>query len=115
MLENTWALEPGEVARELSSSLQRLSNWLVRGVASNRTRDRSCCPHAPAFLRRLPGTALLWLTVALVVVTLLLPYLSFARVFGFVPVPGTMMALLIGIVIAYVFSAELLKRWFYRV
>jgi Mg2+-importing ATPase len=66
------------------------------------------------FFASLPGTALLWLTVALVAVTLLIPYLSFAGVFGFVPVPAGMMALLVGIVIAYVFSAELLKRWFYR-
>ena len=66
------------------------------------------------FFASLPGTALLWLTVALVAVTLLIPYLSFVRVFGFVPVPAGMMAILVGIVIAYVFSAELLKRWFYR-
>lgn len=66
------------------------------------------------FFASLPGTALLWLTVGLVVVTLLIPYLSFAGVFGFVPVPVGMMVILLGIVIAYVFSAELLKRWFYR-
>jgi Mg2+-importing ATPase len=66
------------------------------------------------FFASLPGTALLWLTVALVAVTILIPYLSFAGVFGFVPVPAGMMAILVGIVIAYVFSAELLKCWFYR-
>ena len=66
------------------------------------------------FLASRPGTLLLWSTAALVAVTLLWPYLPFVGILGFVPLPAAMVVVLVGIVVLYVISAEILKRWFYR-
>jgi Mg2+-importing ATPase len=60
-----------------------------------------------------PGRFLFRSTMALIVLTLLAPYLPFANVFGFVPVPVMLMMFIVGIVVLYVASAELLKRSFY--
>jgi Mg2+-importing ATPase len=66
------------------------------------------------FLRSRPGTLLLASTVVLVPVTLSLPYLPVARVFGFVPLPGTLLLTLVAITVLYAAAAEGAKHWFYR-
>src|SRR5215510_4778021 len=44
------------------------------------------------FYRSRPGTLLLWSTMVLVGLTIVLPYLPYVEVFGFVPVPAGLMA-----------------------
>ena len=61
-----------------------------------------------------PGKLLLWSTLSLIALTLVWPYLPGVAVFGFVPIPVALMLFMAAIVIMYVASAELLKRWFYR-
>jgi Mg2+-importing ATPase len=53
-------------------------------------------------------------TVVLIVLTIAVPYLPFAAVFGFVPLSGMLLVAIGGIAALYVVSAELLKKWFYR-
>jgi P-type Mg2+ transporter len=48
------------------------------------------------------------------VLTLSLPYLPFAAAFGLVPLPVFSILLLLGIVTAYIVTADLLKVWFFR-
>jgi Mg2+-importing ATPase len=66
------------------------------------------------FLRSRPGTLLLVLTISLIVLALVIPYLPFARVFGFVPLPGSLLAMIVVITVLYVAATELQKKWFYR-
>jgi Mg2+-importing ATPase len=66
------------------------------------------------FFRSRPGPLLLGSTLVLIVVTLALPYLPFLHVFGFVPLPVSLVAMLLAITALYVMAAELLKSWFYR-
>jgi Mg2+-importing ATPase len=66
------------------------------------------------FFRSRPGTLLLVLTLVLAVLTPIVPYLPFTSVFGFVPVPWTLTATVLGITALYVVAAEVTKRWFYR-
>jgi Mg2+-importing ATPase len=65
------------------------------------------------FFRSRPGTLLLASTLVLVVVAVALPYVPYASVLGFVPLPGTVLATLAAITALYVVGTELLKRWFY--
>jgi Mg2+-importing ATPase len=67
-----------------------------------------------AFFRSRPGAALLGLTLLIAAITPVLAYLPFMSVFGFVPVPWTLTALVLGITALYVAAAEVTKRWFYR-
>ena len=47
-------------------------------------------------------------------VAVTIPYLPYAQSFGFVPLPGRLMAAIAAITALYVLATELAKRWFYR-
>ena len=53
-------------------------------------------------------------TIALVGVALLLPSLPGVSALGFVPLPPAMLAVIVGITLAYVAATEIQKRWFFR-
>ena len=65
------------------------------------------------FFRSRPGTLLLASTIAVICITLVLPYLPFNALLGFVPLPAPLMLLLIGLTMLYVVVAELAKKYFY--
>lgn len=65
------------------------------------------------FFRSRPGKLLLTSTVAVVCLTLALPYLPYSSLLGFVPLPPHLMLFLIGLTVLYVFVAELAKQYFY--
>ena len=62
----------------------------------------------------LPSKSLLIATAAVICFTLVLPFTLAAVPFGFVAVPFWFVAAIAAIVLVYVASAELAKRWFYR-
>jgi Mg2+-importing ATPase len=66
------------------------------------------------FFRSRPGSVLLYSTVALIALTLAIPYLPFSGLLGFVPLPGGLLAALCAITATYVLAAELAKHWFFR-
>jgi len=89
------------------------TGWFVESVVSAtlvvlvvRTRG--------SFLRSRPGRALLSTTLAVAALTLVIPYTPLGTAFGFVPLPPLFLGLMGVIVLSYVASAELAKRWFYR-
>jgi len=53
-------------------------------------------------------TALVWL------VALAIPYSPIAGALGFVPLPLDYLGIVLLIVVSFLISAELTKRWFYR-
>jgi Mg2+-importing ATPase len=66
------------------------------------------------FFRSRPGTVLLVSTAVLVALTFAIPYLPFAAVFGFVPLPVTLLVAIATVAALYLIATELLKKWFYR-
>jgi Mg2+-importing ATPase len=66
------------------------------------------------FFRSRPGKYLLAATLAIIAVTLTLPFSPLARLFHFEPLPLPFFLLIGGIVILYVTAAEITKRIFYR-
>jgi Mg2+-importing ATPase len=66
------------------------------------------------FYRSRPGTILLFSSVALVGLTLAIPYLPQAEVIGFMPLPASVLLLLLAITGLYVMAAELAKQRFYQ-
>ena len=66
------------------------------------------------FFRSRPGTVLLVSTLVLIVIAMAIPYLPFVQVFGFVKLPGAMLAAIAAITALYVTATELAKRWFYQ-
>jgi Mg2+-importing ATPase len=67
----------------------------------------------PSFRSR-PGTLLLRLTIVLIAVAFAIPYMPFARVFGFVPLSGPIIVTIVVITMLYVTVTEVQKKWFFR-
>ncbi len=65
------------------------------------------------FFRSRPATLLLASTLVIIGITLVLPYLPYISVFGFIPLPAPVMATMIGLTALYVLAAELTKKVFY--
>jgi len=65
------------------------------------------------FFRSRPGSILLWTTIALVPLTLAVPYIPTTSLLGFVPLPPSLLLVLVAITLAYVAAAELAKRLYH--
>jgi Mg2+-importing ATPase len=65
------------------------------------------------FFRSRPGTLLLASTLVFIGITLVLPYLPFISVFGFVPLPAPLMLTMLALTMLYVLATELTKKVFY--
>jgi P-type Mg2+ transporter len=66
-----------------------------------------------AFWASRPSPVLAWLTLAVAVVALVIPYMPFAARFGFVPLPLSVLVGLIAITAFYLLASEVTKRWFF--
>jgi P-type Mg2+ transporter len=65
------------------------------------------------FFRSRPGTLLLVSTLIIVGVTLVLPYVPFNFLFGFIPLPAPLMLTMLGLTGLYVLVTEVAKKYFY--
>jgi Mg2+-importing ATPase len=89
------------------------SGWFVESVISASMIVLVIRTRLP-FFKSLPGKYLSIATGLTVSFVLVLPFLPFAGLFGFVRLPLSFYVWMLMIVIAYVISAELAKKWFYR-
>jgi Mg2+-importing ATPase len=67
---------------------------------------------ARPFYQSRPGGVLLASTVVLIVVAFAIPFVPLAEAFGFVPLPGPVVAAIAGVTVAYVAATEVTKRRF---
>jgi Mg2+-importing ATPase len=65
------------------------------------------------FYRSRPGNWLLITTAVVMAMALVLPYLPFSSIFGFVPLPAPLMLGMIALTLAYVSAVEMAKKPFY--
>jgi Mg2+-importing ATPase len=65
------------------------------------------------FFRSRPGKLLLASTLIMIGITLVLPYLPFNTLFGFIPLPASLMLTMLGLTALYVVSTEIAKKYFY--
>jgi P-type Mg2+ transporter len=65
------------------------------------------------FFRSRPGTLLQVSTLVFTGITIVLPYLPFISVFGFVSLPAPLMRTMVGLTALYVLATELTKKYFY--
>ncbi|MER8492442.1 magnesium-translocating P-type ATPase [Mesorhizobium australicum] len=66
-----------------------------------------------AFWASRPSPLLAWLTLAVGIIAIMIPYLPFAAWFGFVPLPLPVLAGLFAITALYLLASEATKRWFF--
>lgn len=66
------------------------------------------------FFKSLPGRYLAIATFVVVGLVLLLPYLPFAHLLGFAPLPLAFYGWMTGIIVLYIFTAEIAKHLFFK-
>lgn len=84
-----------------------IESLLTELVIALVVRTRRLC------FRSRPGKLLLWSTLAIIAITLVLPYLPFHALLGFVPLPAGLMLMLISLTLMYVVVVEVAKKFFY--
>jgi len=67
-----------------------------------------------AFFKSRPGKYLMILSSIAIVVTIVIPYLPIAKTIGLVPMAFKNYAMMLLIVCGYVYSADILKIWFFK-
>jgi Mg2+-importing ATPase len=89
------------------------TSWFVESLLTELAVALVVRTRRPFFQSR-PGRLLLTSTMVLIPVAFAIPYAPFAGVFGFVPLPGMLVAAIALITGLYVAATELQKQWFYR-
>lgn len=89
------------------------AGWFVESVISASLIVLVIRTSGPFYKSR-PGATLLIATLAVDALTLALPYSPLAGVLGFSPLPPLFLALLGGILVLYMLTAEVAKQVFYR-
>lgn len=87
--------------------------WFVESVASAALIVFVVRSSKPVFSSR-PGAFLTAATLAIVALTVSLPYTPIANLIGFEPLPPQLLALIGTIVVLYLATAEIAKHIFYR-
>ncbi len=65
------------------------------------------------FFRSRPGRLLLVSSLIFIGIALVIPYLPFISVFGFIPLPAPLMLAMLGLTALYILATELTKKYFY--
>jgi len=89
------------------------TGWFVESVVSASMIVLVVRTRGP-FLKSKPGKALLTATGLVALVTIILPYTPLGTLFGFAPIPIPYLLTLLVIVVLYIISAEVAKRFFYK-
>lgn len=89
------------------------TGWFVESLLTELAVALVLRSRRPFFKSR-PGGLLLVSTVVLIPLSVAVPYLPYASLMGFVPMPPALAVSLVAIVALYVVSAELFKKKFYR-
>jgi Mg2+-importing ATPase len=95
-----------------SSMEQFRTGWFLESVVSAAMIVLVIRTRRPLF-RSQPGRALLVATLLVAALTVCLPFTPLAPAFGLTPIPLSYLAMLGGIVLLYMMTAELAKRIFY--
>ena len=96
-----------------ASETQFRTGWFMESVISASLVILVIRSRRP-LLRSRPGKYLLMAILSIVALTLILPFTPLAQALGFSELPASFIPVIIAIVIAYIFAAELAKRVFYR-
>jgi Mg2+-importing ATPase len=90
------------------------SGWFVESLATQTLVIFVIRTRRIPFVRSKPSRPLLVAIIAVVAIGAILPFSPLAKDLGFTSLPPSFLALLVGMVVAYLALAEAGKRWFYR-
>jgi Mg2+-importing ATPase len=89
------------------------TSWFIESLMTELLVALVVRTRRPLF-KSVPGKWLLISTSAVVGLTLMITYLPFSSVFGFVPLPAGVLGLIVLISLVYIIATEIVKHFFYR-
>jgi Mg2+-importing ATPase len=89
------------------------TGWFVESVVSASMVVLVIRTRRPFFLS-MPSRPLFLVTIAIAILTIILPFTALGRLFGFVALPISFLFMLGGIILVYIFGAEITKRAFFH-
>ena len=89
------------------------TGWFIESVVSASLIVLVVRTHK-SFIKSKPGKYLLGSTVLIALIALLFPFFPFAHALGFSILPVKFYIAMLAIVLMYIVSAEIMKRWFYK-
>jgi len=95
-----------------NSSFQ--TGWFLESLATQTLVVHIIRTRSLPFLRSIGSKYLLGSTFLIVFIGWLIPYTPLGRLLSFSPLPPLALLAIVIIVIAYLITVELVKRWFYR-
>ena len=95
-----------------ASSMEFRTGWFIESLLTELVIALVVRTRHPFYKSR-PGNWLLISTAIVVIITVIIPYLPFSSFFGFVPLPTSLIAALLGLTVLYVVVTELAKKYFY--
>ena len=89
------------------------TGWFIESVVSASLIVLVVRTHK-SFIKSKPGKYLLGSTLLIALIALSFPFLPFAHALGFSILPVKFYIAMLAIVLMYIISAEIMKRWFYK-
>jgi Mg2+-importing ATPase len=96
-----------------ATQVQFRTGWFIESVVSASLIVLVIRSRKP-FFRSRPGKYLQIATFSMVGLTLILPFTPLALIFGFSPLPFVFLVLIGLIILSYIFTAEIVKKIFYK-
>lgn len=96
-----------------ATEVQFRTGWFLESVVSASLIVLVIRSRKPSYKSK-PGKYLLIATISIVVITLILPYTPLAGIFGFSPLPVPFLLFIGVIILLYIFTAEVVKKIFYK-
>jgi Mg2+-importing ATPase len=96
-----------------ATQMQFRTGWFLESVISASLIVLVIRSRKPSYLSK-PGKYLLFATLSIVVITFILPYTPLAGIFGFSPLPLPFLLFIGLIILLYIFTAEVVKKVFYK-
>jgi Mg2+-importing ATPase len=90
------------------------TGWFIESVVSASLIVLVIRSRKP-FFKSVPGKYLLIATACVAIAALFIPYTPLSGLFGFTSIPIWILLVIASIVTAYVFAAEVAKKWFYKI
>jgi P-type Mg2+ transporter len=96
-----------------ATQVQFRTGWFLESVVSASLIVLVIRSRKPSYKSK-PGKYLLFTTLIIVIITLILPYTPLAGIFGFSPLPVPFLLFIGLIILLYMFTAEIVKKIFYK-
>lgn len=96
------------------TEVQFRTGWFIESVVSASLIVLVIRSRQP-FFKSVPGKYLSIATICVTFAALIIPYTPLAGLLGFTPIPVWILLVIAIIIAAYIFTAEIAKKWFYKI